>query len=172
MHLYPARLGSASPASVARQSLLACVSFSFSRSRPLPSAHSPSCIRFFFFFVRLALPLSPAPRNRSVDLRTLKRRRSRWRKKEHVLTEGDACLSCASFPPLSSSSSSCALDGAAHTAEKDQVHPAEMHSRFPIHADDKGVTLSECVARSPMGGPVCDFDSESKYRLNSNWLLE
>lgn len=48
MHLYPARLGSALPASVARQS---SPPFS-SLSRPL--LRSPSYIRFFFFFVRLA----------------------------------------------------------------------------------------------------------------------
>lgn len=52
MHLYPARLGSALPASVARQSSPAPPpSPSFSLSRPL--LRSPSYIRFFFF-VRLA----------------------------------------------------------------------------------------------------------------------
>jgi len=148
MHLYPARLGSALPASVARQSFLpSCPSFSLSRSFLLSVS---SYIRFFF--VRLtssALSRTTKSLHGLSDAEKERRRRKR-RKKKHVLTEGDACLSCASFPHSS------LLSTELHTTEKDQVHPAEMHSRFPIRIGDKDVTL---LVLQSNARPVCDFDS-------------
>jgi len=147
MHLYPARLSSALPGSVAHQSSLLLSLFRVLFCAPrLISGSSSSSVS--------SLPFSPASRNRSMDLRTSKRRRNRRRKrgrkkkrkkkkkkKKHVLTEGDACLSCASFPHSS------LLSTELHATEKDQVHSAEIYFRFSIRIDDKDVTLLECYSR-------------------------
>lgn len=141
MHLYPARLGSALPASVARQS-----------SPPLAPSLSPlslfpvlSCAPRLISgssssFV-LPLPLSPAPRNRSTNLRTPRRKddeeeeaRSYQRRRVPVVRF---------FSPLF-----FALSTELHATEKDHVHPAEMHSRFSIRIGDKDVTLLECCGRT------------------------
>lgn len=141
MHLYPARLGSALPASVARQSSPPCPSFSLSR----PLLRSPSYIRFFFFFVRLA---SSALSRATKSLHEPSDAEEKGRgggggggRSTFLPKETRACRALL-FPTLLCFSTEL------HATEKDQVHPAEMHSRFPIRIGDKNVTLLECCGRT------------------------
>lgn len=141
MHLYPARLGSALPASVARQSSPP-LSFSLSPLSFFPVLScAPRLISGSSSSFVLPLPLSPAPRNRSTNLRTPRRRKDDVEEEARSYRRRRVPV-VRFFSPLF-----FALSTELHATEKDHVHPAEMHSRFSIRIGDKDVTLLECCDR-------------------------
>lgn len=144
MHLYPARLSSALPVSLDLFSSISLLSL----------LHCPSYIRFFLRLLHsLTLCLSCYTKSFHGP--------SNVKEKE----EKEACSYRRRRVPVVCFFSPTLLTELQGT-EKDQMHPAEMHPSFPICLGDKRVTLSECCWSNER--PVCDFDSELKYRLSSN----
>lgn len=155
MHLYPARLGSASPASVARRSLsLASSSFPLYHPPPppIPVLHQVLLLSFVSLFRSLSLPrheIAPRTFGRSVKKEEEEEEARSYRRRRVPVVRF--------FSPTLSRSRRRAPR--IENDQKDQVHPAEMHSRFPMRICDKNVTLLERCGR-PWDRFV-NFDSAS-----------
>lgn len=161
MHLYPARLGSALPASVARQ-------------------FSPPLVPLSLFSVLFYAPrLISGSSSSFVSPRPLASRATKsLHEPSDAEEEGRGGGGRSTFLPKETRACRALLFPTLLCSRQSSTQPKKIrYTRqkcilgFRYAYSDKDVTLLECCDRTSR--PVCDFDSlHSEYRLSFNWLLE